>query len=159
MVTDWMVIGPFPNPDREGYDTAYPPENAIDLSASCPGRDGKQVAWQRLTKADGIMLLNDLANPKEHSVFYGACVVTAPKAGRQTMLVGSDDGVKIWINGKLVHANKDERPLMPDQDRLAVKLEKGDNVLLLKVEQRLGDVGFVVRFQDPKDELSYALPK
>ena len=33
-IRDWWVLGPFPNPDHEGYNHVYPPETGIDLGAS-----------------------------------------------------------------------------------------------------------------------------
>ncbi len=159
MITDWMVIGPFPNPDRKGFDAAYPPETGIALAGQYKGRQDKPVRWQRVTRLDGIVMLNDLFKPKEHLVVYGACTVNSPRASKRTLLLGSDDGVKVWLNGKLVWKNFVQRGLTPDADRVEVELEKGPNALLIKVEQHLGDVGWAVRFADPDDELTYNLPE
>ena len=39
MITDWMIVGPFPNPDEKGLDIEYPPEKAVDLGAAYQGVD------------------------------------------------------------------------------------------------------------------------
>ena len=70
---------------------------------------------------------------------------------------GSDDGVRVWINGELVHTNPSYRAAEPDLDRVSVRLNKGWNKVLLKVLQGAGGWGYYVRFADPEGELRYAL--
>ena len=36
----WQVIGPFDNTEREGFDTAFPPEKEIKLDATYDGKSG-----------------------------------------------------------------------------------------------------------------------
>jgi len=59
------------------------------------------------------------------------------------MLVGSDDAVKVWLNGVLVHNNPISRGSSDYQDRFLVTLKEGKNVLLIAVyEGRGGWSGF-----------------
>jgi len=159
LITNWLWIGPFPNPDGKGLGIVYPPERKFDVSGEYMGRDGKPVGWRKISRPDGIIMLNDLIRPMEHCVIYAACTVNAPTARKDTLLIGSDDGVKVWINDKLVWKHGVERRMMPDSDRVDVTLAKGENLLLIKIEQRLGDIGFALRFHDPEDELTFGLPK
>ena len=76
-----------------------------------------------------------------------------------TLHLGSDDGIKAWLTGRLVHANKTSRPLWIDVDHVDVDLKKGENILLIKVEQLSGGVGFAARFSDPHQKLTFKLPK
>lgn len=46
---------------------------------------------------------------------------------------GKNDGNKIWLNDKLVNANSEGGAALPDEHKVHVKLQKGRNVLLLKV--------------------------
>jgi hypothetical protein len=62
------------------------------------------------------------------------------------MLVGSDDGVRIWLDGKQVHEFTRDRKATPDQDRVRVELNKGWNKILVKVVNRQGDHGLYLRF-------------
>ena len=52
--------------------------------------------------------------------------------------VGSDDSVKVWMNGKEVHNNPVNRGAGDFQDTFKVDLNKGDNVLMVKVCERGG---------------------
>ena len=47
----WMVIGPFDNTNNRGFDECYPPEQAIDINATCKGMD-KEVKW--MPAKDGV---------------------------------------------------------------------------------------------------------
>ena len=54
------------------------------------------------------------------------------------MSVGSDDAIKVWLNGEVVHKNAVNRPASDFQDTFQVDLKKGDNRLLVKVSERAG---------------------
>ena len=55
------------------------------------------------------------------------------------MKVGSDDSIKVWLNGKVVHKNPIDRGASNFQDNFSVNLQQGDNILLVKVSERGGD--------------------
>lgn len=50
-----------------------------------------------------------------------------------TARVGSDDSVKVWVNGKEVHANAVNRGAGDFQDTFNVDIKSGDNVVMVKV--------------------------
>jgi hypothetical protein len=61
------------------------------------------------------------------------------------LLVGSDDGVEIRVNGRSVHRNAIMRGLVADQDTVrGVVLDAGWNRLLASVENVGGDWGLSV---------------
>ena len=66
-------------------------------------------------------------------VVYGSVTLNAPREQETTMLVGSDDEVKVWLNGELVHYNPVLRGAGDYQDAFPVRLKSGDNVLLVAV--------------------------
>ncbi len=55
-----------------------------------------------------------------------------------SMLVGSDDAIKVWLNGEVVHNNRINRGANDFQDKFNVDLKAGDNLLLVKVSERDG---------------------
>ena len=75
-------------------------------------------------------------------VVYGCVTFNAPRKQDTTMLVGSNDGVKVWLNGKLVHYNPVIRWADDYQDAFPVTLNQGDNVLLVAIDNRNNDGGF-----------------
>ena len=84
--------------------------------------------------------MNDMANDTglgsgniDHHVAYGFVTLDSPREQKTTMLVGSDDAVKVWINGVLVHNNPVDRGADNYQDQFPVTLKKGTNTLLVAV--------------------------
>ena len=83
-------------------------------------------------------------------VVYGSVTLNSPREQETTMLVGSDDGVKVWINGEVVHYNPVTRGAGDYQDAFPVTLKQGTNVLLVAVDNR-GHGGFSGFFGFAKD--------
>ena len=156
-ITEWNLIGPFDAPDMSYLHTSYPPEKEIDLSQSYDGKEGTTVRWE-ITRAEpsGFMRLENRITPSERGVVYGLVYVHSPDEQETLMLLGSDDGVRVWINDQLVHTNPAYRGAYPDQDRVPVSLKKGWNTLLIKVLQGGGGWGYYVRFVDPESRIRWS---
>ena len=60
------------------------------------------------------------------------------------MRVGSDDSIKVWLNGEVVFSNATNRAYKKNDDVFPVNLKKGDNLLLVKVSDRSGSWGMHV---------------
>ena len=75
-------------------------------------------------------------------VVYGCVTLNAPRQQDTTMLVGSNDGIKVWLNGELVHYNPVIRYADDYQDAFPVTLKQDDNVLLVAIDNRNNDGGF-----------------
>ena len=69
-------------------------------------------------------------------VVYGSTTLNSPRKQDTTMLVGSDDGVKVWLNGEVVHYNPTQRGAGGYEDAFPVTLKRGANVLLVAVDNR-----------------------
>ena len=95
--------------------------------------------------ATGNDNLNSMANDtglgsgdiNDH-VAYGSLTIESPKTQKTTMLVGSDDAVKVWLNGTLVHNNPVDRASDDYQELFPVTLKQGYNILLVAVYERGG---------------------
>ena len=83
-------------------------------------------------------------------VVYGSVTLESPRKQETTMLVGSDDEVKVWLNGEVVHFNSVIRGAGDYQDAFPVTLKKGTNVLLVAVSN-LGHGAFSGFFGFAKD--------
>src|SRR5262245_57794449 len=93
----------------------------------------KDLKWQPVAWGDDIIDLDSLYNHKDYVYAYALAEIKSPTATNALLSVGSDDGIKIWLNGKLVHDNWIPRGVDKDQDMVPLKLEKGSNQLLIKV--------------------------
>jgi len=149
-ITEWLLIGPFDAPDMDYLPVAYPPEKEIVLDKRYTGKGGMEVAWKKVVAlSNGSMNLNDVFQPNEQVLIYGLAYVHSPDDRTTHILLGSDDGVRVWLNDALVHSNPAYRGHYPDQDKVKVSLRKGWNKVLIKVLQGAGGWGFYLRFADP----------
>jgi hypothetical protein len=156
-ITSWNLVGPFDAPDMDSLTVAYPPEKETVLTAKYPGKGGAEAAWKAVeTLPSGFLNLNELVKPNEQVVVYALAYVHSPRAVTTSLLLGSDDGVRVWMNGALVHTNPAYRGAYPDQDRVPVSLKAGWNTVLVKILQGAGGFGLYVRFADPDGALKYA---
>ena len=80
-----------------------------------------------------------------------ACIRTKIDSDREKRIrleIYADDGVKVWLNGELVHDNWVHRIVVSDTDRVGVTLRKGKNQLVLKVQNVIDPWGFCCRLLD-----------
>jgi hypothetical protein len=156
-IRDWNLVGPFNAADMDDLPTVYPPETEEAPAKTYRGKNGAAVAW-RTFRADetGYVRLDDLITPNEQAIVYGLAYVLSPDDREAALLLGSDDGVRVWVNGGIVHTNPTYRAAEPDLDRVAVRLKKGWNKVLVKVLQGAGGWGFYLRIADPEGALRYA---
>lgn len=159
-ITDWNLIGPFDAPDMSYLYMAYQPEKDNGLGQSYRGKDGASLEW-KTAKAEpsGYMRMENRITPNERGIVYGLVYVHSQDDRKALMLLGSDDGVRVWINGKLVHTNPAYRGAYPDQDHIPVSLKKGWNTLMIKVLQGGGGWGYYVRFVDPEGRIRWSTEK
>ena len=69
-------------------------------------------------------------------IIYGSVILDAPKEQETTMFVGSDDAVKVWLNGELIHSAFVARGANDYQDFFSATLKAGKNVLLVALDNR-----------------------
>ncbi len=69
-------------------------------------------------------------------VVYGSVTLDSPREQDTMMLVGSDDGIKVWLNGELVHQALFWHRATDYQYFFPVTLKRGANVLLVAVDGR-----------------------
>ena len=143
----WLCAGPYRIAGKLGpdlFDVAFAPEqpNAGD------------VAWQRAPGSADLARTGevDLASivGGDHCVVYAKSRVFVPTTQAVVLAIGSDDGIKLWVNGTLVHANNAVRGLTPDQDRATGQLREGWNDLLAKITQHTVGCGFTLRVLTPE---------
>jgi predicted esterase len=157
---EWLVCGVFPSPPRPGgehpqqnYDIDFLQEMGGEASArpvvgqAVKRPDGSIAAWiQYNSDSDIINFINVFRGQQATNVIaYAYTTVNRDEAGKAILALGSDDSVKVWLNGNLVHDHRIGRGVQKDEDIVPVAMEKGDNSLLIKVENGTGDWGFVLR--------------
>ncbi len=135
VVTTWQVSGVYAEAGKNSRDLVgmvFPPETA---SAS-------NVVWTVAeTFSDGILNISKaldkakVKGPRDSCAAYLRATLDVPADTEARLEIGSDDGVKVWINGKEVFSNPVERALVFGQDKVNVHLGKGVSTLLVKITQ------------------------
>ncbi len=144
----WHVIGPFDNSEGKGFGTVYAPEQGIDLGASYEWEGGRAV-WQRVgVGSTGYVDLRRLFRPSDYRCAYALCHVALSHDTNAVIHLGSDDGAKVWVEGRLVFELDITRGAEPDQNTIDAVLRKGRVPILLKVVNRRGSWGFYFRVTD-----------
>lgn len=144
----WNVIGPFDNREGGGFSIQYPPERGIDLGASYKGAWG-EVRWQTVHVAStGFVNLRRTIHPHNYMCAYALGYARVSQGRNAVVLLGSDDGAKLWIGGKQAFALDAIRGAEPDQDKIPVRLPQGTTPVLLKVTNHRGAWGFYFRVAD-----------
>ncbi len=82
------------------------------------------------------------------SAQYAVRRLASKRATRIKVFGGSDDTLRIWLNGAEVHKNCVGRTARPDQDMVAVDLPAGASTLMVEVCQLIGAWGFFLRIED-----------
>ena len=98
-ILDWVGAGPYREKDKgpqELFDIAFPPEKAE-----------ADVKWVHLTKGVGTWDINlaEALGGGDNVVGYVRSRIWSPAAQEARLEMGSDDGIKAWLDGVVVHAN------------------------------------------------------
>lgn len=92
---------------------------------------------------------------------YAHVYVHSPSTRAAWLRLGSDDGIKVWLNGDNVCTQDVYGGWAPDLYMASVTLNEGWNQLLCKVSQEGGDYQFSARFADTDwstfDDLEYQI--
>jgi len=124
----------------EEFDRADPAE---------PGQTGA-VDWKPFTFEVGKAYASLIG--KDSSSIYVRGTVTLPVARTFTFGVSSDDAVKVWLNGKLIHSHKVSRGVDQAVDPVKGEFKAGDNELVVKVVNGAGPDGLKIGLYDANEK-------
>ncbi len=139
----WQVSGPYSKPFANTFDTAFGPEKT----------DSEDVLWKILPisriGARPWMFNLQATLGGQYKAGYVRTWVHSDEEQAARLEFGTDDGNKVWLNGKLVHANSAGGAAVPGEYKVGVTLQKGWNVLLLKITQDTGPWQFCLAIRKP----------
>ncbi|MBL1215888.1 MAG: hypothetical protein D8M59_00150 [Planctomycetes bacterium] len=136
-VSDWLYSGPHTKDQTGGgnlINVPFKPEPG--------GTEGPDVTWQPVPEEailDGVIVDFLRFIPGSDRCIYLKTGVWSEREREVRFELGSDDGVKVWLNGDVIHNNNAMRGLSLGQDVVNTTLKEGWNTLLLKITQGGGD--------------------
>jgi WD40 repeat protein len=79
---------------------------------------------------------------------YAARAIFCERPRKVWFLVGSDDAIRVWVNGSLIHESLVRRSAVPDQEEAEAELREGENRLLVEVANDVGPWALFLRIED-----------
>jgi hypothetical protein len=138
-LSEWHSIGPFTNQNFDStFKKAFAPEKEINLTNTY--QKGK-LKWTAHPEWEDGQVHNGLTQAGSAAVYLYR-TITVSTVQSLTMSFGSDDAIKAWVNGKEVLSHFVSRGALADQDNATVQLKAGENKLLLKIVNNVGECGF-----------------
>jgi hypothetical protein len=84
----------------------------------------------------------------DQAVAYLRTEIISSTAKTAHLEIYTDDGVKAWLNGNVIHENNTSRGIPEEPDIVTVTLKEGVNKLMLKVTEDIWGSGAIVRLRD-----------
>lgn len=143
----WRLLGPFAfAPESNDLARALEPEAELarcrvggagpDFAKVYRGKRDLELRWETVDVRpnERFDLRRGDANWKnDDCVAYVHTTITSETKRSTEITMGSDDGVRVWLNGRLIHDIDIPRGMDPTSDRVRFDIEPGVNHLLLKV--------------------------
>jgi len=165
---NWLICGAFPNRpikdttntvNRAGYDTdfleaaggeaAYIP--SLDDQVLYEGEKYRFRLWGPEKRKLDIRTLYD-------DTYKAAYLFTWLESESDQVAffhLGSDDGVKVYVNGEQIHTFFGDRGAREHDDIFMAHLHKGRNPLMIKIEQGIGGWSLVMEIMERREHFAY----
>jgi len=156
-IRDWLMLAPIPL-TLENSGAEYIKEEQVEKESSLKPREGdkvkikdKELAWKSVHCKDYLFDLNEiLGAPRENVAGYMVAYLVCDKElADLTLLIGSNDQARIYLNGKEVFKFTETRTIEKDSDKVEkLTLNKGVNTIVFKVINEVNNWQGCLRFTD-----------
>lgn len=146
---NWHLIAPFTNVERKGFETVFPPEKEINLTATYPGKNG-EAKWVPFTSKDdyGMIDFNKPFTLLKEVTGYAYTEFNSAEDTEAQIRLGCKNGWKVWLNNEFIFGRDEyHRGMKLDQYKLPIHLKKGKNTLLVKCCQNEQTESWTVEWQ------------
>jgi hypothetical protein len=146
-VKTWLLKGPISFDDIADH-----PLDAARLPTPQPGLNG----WgQPVYFHDDKIDLDRFFDDPVKSVTYGYTEFDAPRDQDAELWVGSDEGLRVWINGELVYHFAGSRRHRLPNERVPIRIRKGRSSCLVEASQKRGGYDFSLKICEPEEDPRY----
>jgi hypothetical protein len=143
-------IGPFPvESANPGYGRSFASQQGEFRSDEVFNHEDRPYRWQHRGDLPQVHV-NTLPSIKDRaSVVVLHQGIDSPSPQKATLLIGSDDGFVVYLNGKQVGSVRGPRELNPLSNEYELELKKGKNDLYIKVVNHNGPSQLTYAFRSP----------
>jgi hypothetical protein len=107
------------------------------------------TTWTTYNSGNPYINMADYSNGAQYGVCYAYARVYADAQTDCQLWIGYDDGARVWLNGNQVLLDNRYGGFEADMTKINVTLQAGENRLMVKISQWMGDHGFSARFCAP----------
>ncbi len=145
-VANWHSVGPFTAEHGNiAFYQVYEPETKAVNTGQKFTFGEKTLAWQQQSHWTDEQVHNDIIGENSATYLYRRISSGTQQTAR--LYIGSNDALKVWMNGTEIFAKNVQRDAEKEQEELQVQLKPGNNDLLLKVVNYSGTSGFYFRIE------------
>ena len=152
----WRMLGPVSGPLADDALASAGGEAAAVASDEPVRIGGSELRWiTSVSWGDTVDVAGALGRPQYRGASsvpeaaYAYAAIPREREGDAILSLGSDGGVRIWVNGTAVHQSAGGPGFSFDAERIPVHLERGENRILLKLAHRSGPWRFALRVLEP----------
>lgn len=109
--------------------------------------DDAKLTWKRVGPENGLVDFMADGGNLDYCVGYAWTEIDSPADTDAWLGIGSDDGLKIWLNGEMVNDSWVRRTSRLDDDVVPLRLKKGKNAILIKIQNMTGRWSFICRLR------------
>lgn len=142
---NWYLIGPFhsvdsiPNFDfdhlkRIGFsEDSYFPSNIFEIKENSISPNNNDIKLVEYEQNRDYIDLSSIFQMKNNETCYAYTNVYSHVEQEIALLCGSSNGIKVWVNNELIINKNEKRVLKKNDDIVHIKLQKGKNTILVKL--------------------------
>lgn len=151
-ILDYLVLAPFPNDNKGGFEEQYEPEKNLSFEKVYEGIDKREISFRKLPKRKYFsnVVLDDFIDPSENSTAYLVSFIKSEISQECVLRVSFSGAFKIFLNSEEVGSSTNYNIPSFDQYSFPVKLSQGFNILMIKTCNAQGAWQFRVRITDAK---------
>ena len=141
---NWLVLGPFENKGEAAFNSDLIEETRITPKS---GKATKKIKWVSHRSMGKYVRLDEVCS-KGRFIAYAFTYLNVREETDAMIWFGSDDGAKIFLDGKEIFNNPFQCGEGTDAHFLPIRLSEGKHTILVKVMQIDGNWRFAMRICD-----------
>lgn len=150
ILSEIHAVGPFPfENENPAYTRKFgPQQKAFDASEVFAYED-REYRWQHRGDIRQIDIASLPVIADRLSALFIHQTITAPSPQKAELLIGTDDGVVVFLNDKQIGSSRGQKALVPLRNSYPLDLKQGVNEVLIKVVNHSNESELSYAYKSP----------